>query len=153
VAAEIVHDDDIAGPEGGRELGLHTCIEDRPVHWRVDNPRSNETVALEARHKSLCSPVAKAALPFSRSPFTDRPRRWVIFVVVPVSSMKTAVRACSRMMGCGLLSSPPAPCPVQACLVCWPEVFFEAEPAGDHELRKGGTVTNLVREAGSIIGP
>ena len=59
MAAEIVHDDNIAWPEGGRELGFDIDIEDRPVHWRVNDPRGNEAVAFEACHKGLRPPMAK----------------------------------------------------------------------------------------------
>jgi hypothetical protein len=89
VAREIVHDDDIALPQRWRELGLHIGLKDRAVHGRIDDPRRNEAIAFEARHKCRVPRCPKGALLFGRSPLTERPRRRTILVLVLVSSTKT----------------------------------------------------------------
>jgi hypothetical protein len=38
VAREVIQDDDVAGLEGGCELGLHIGFENEPVHRRVNDP-------------------------------------------------------------------------------------------------------------------
>lgn len=55
VDGEIIQDDDITGPEGGRELGVDIGLEDDPVHWGIDNPGSDEAIALEACYEGLRS--------------------------------------------------------------------------------------------------
>lgn len=90
MAGEVVEDDDVAWLEGGRELGFDADLEDHPVHRGINDPGGDEAVALEARHEGLRAQWPKGALLFNRVPFAERPRRRVIFVVVPVSSMKTS---------------------------------------------------------------
>lgn len=90
MAGEVVEDNDVAWLEDRHELGFDIGLEDYPVHWGIDDPGGDEAVAFEARHEGLRAQWPKGALLFNRVPFVERPRRRVIFVVVPVSSMKTS---------------------------------------------------------------
>ena len=57
VAAEIVHDDDIAGLERRNEHPLHIGVEDDAVHGCVDHERCGDTVMAQAGDESGCLPV------------------------------------------------------------------------------------------------
>lgn len=89
MVGEVVEDDDVAWLEGGR-AGFRRGLEDHPVHWDINDPGRDKAVALEPTTKVCMPQWPKGALLFNRVPFVERPRRRVIFVVVPVSSMKTS---------------------------------------------------------------
>src|SRR3984957_3509897 len=83
----------------------------------------------------------KGALDRRRLPFGQRPRRRVIFVVVPVSSRKTNLCGSSRILGCRAL--------VHSSRACWTSgrscslatrVFFEAITVADEPARQRGGV-------------
>src|SRR5260221_652444 len=90
----------------------------------------------------VCVPQwPKGALPFSRSPFNERPRNRVNFVVVPVSSMKISRWRSRRMMGWrpSLYSALALASSGLSCSLAR-RVFFKAEPASNEELRKPGRI-------------
>ena len=62
VAAEIIHNDNVARPENGDELRLHPGLEDGAVHGRIDDEGCDETIALEACNERLGFPVAEGSL-------------------------------------------------------------------------------------------
>ena len=74
-------------------------LEDRPVHRRVDYQRRSQGAAAQPGDESLGFPMAEGGLERRRSPFSKRPRARVIFVVVPVSSMKTSLMGLGPHLG------------------------------------------------------
>ena len=90
MGGEIVQDDDVALSQGWDELGAHVGLEDRAVHRGVDDPRRGQPPAAQSSDDGLGLPVAKGGLGAKTFARGDAPAR-VIFVVVPVSSMKTSL--------------------------------------------------------------
>jgi hypothetical protein len=84
MAAEIVHDHDVAGLKNGRQLLLgvrqKACAVDRPV----EDARRGEPVQAQRADEGQRSPTAR------RLPFGPQPRRGAILVLIQVSSMKTS---------------------------------------------------------------
>src|ERR1700722_12316823 len=81
------------------------------------------------------------ALERKRCPFRQRPRRRVIFVVVPVSSRKTSLCGSSRIFGCRVV--------VHSSRACWTSgrsrslatsVFFETKAVADQPARERGGI-------------
>lgn len=59
VEADIVEDDDIAGRQLGSELRFDIALEDGGIHWRVDDPGSDKTVASQSGDEGLRLPFAE----------------------------------------------------------------------------------------------
>lgn len=100
MSGEVVEDDNIARRQRRGKLGLYISLEDVPVHRPVHYERCGEPEASETGDEGLGFPVPDGALERSRSPLRQRPYRRVIFVVMPVSSMKTSLCGSSRILGC-----------------------------------------------------
>jgi hypothetical protein len=100
VGGQIVQDDDVALLQRGDELGAHVGLEDRPVDRRVDDPRRGQAPQRSPATKVWVFQWPKGALERRRSPLPQRPCARVIFVLVPVSSMKTSLWGSVRILGC-----------------------------------------------------
>lgn len=76
VAAQVVHDDDIAGSEGRNELLLDIGTETLAVDRSVEDARCCEPVATERTEEGQCAPVAVRSIapqPFALgTPATQR---------------------------------------------------------------------------------
>jgi hypothetical protein len=59
MARQIVEDDDVAGAQGRRELGLDIGLEDLPVHRRVDDPGCCQPVMAKGSDEGLRAPMAE----------------------------------------------------------------------------------------------
>jgi len=64
-------------------------VEDLAVHGLIDHPRCGQVIAKQSCDEGLCRQCPNGAVAFKGAPRRARPRRRVIFVVVPVSSRKT----------------------------------------------------------------
>lgn len=59
VAREIVENDDVAGTERRRKLGFDIGLENVPVHRRVDDPWSGQSITTERCDEGLGFPVSE----------------------------------------------------------------------------------------------
>ena len=59
---EVVEDDDVAGPQGGRELGGDVDLECRAIHGALDDPGGDEFIAAQARDEGLGLPLAEGRI-------------------------------------------------------------------------------------------
>lgn len=59
VEADIVEDDDIAGPKLGRQLRLDPAFEAPAVHRRIDDPRRDHAMTAQAGDEGLGVPLAE----------------------------------------------------------------------------------------------
>lgn len=122
VGAEIVHHDDVAGPEHRYELLLDIGAEALAVDWPVEDTRSRETVAAQSAKEGQRAPVAmrsQAAQAFAfLSPAAQR-RHIGLDPGLVDENQPARVEA-------GLPGSPalPAPCNVSAGLLKGEQRFF-----------------------------
>ncbi len=61
-----VENDDVAGAERRRELGFDISLENVPVHRRVDDPRSAQSITAEAATKVWVFQCPNGAMAFRR---------------------------------------------------------------------------------------
>ena len=59
VAGKIVEDHNVAGTEGGGELGFDIGLEGRAVHRTVDDPRRGQAITAQGGNEGLGFPVAE----------------------------------------------------------------------------------------------
>lgn len=59
MARQVIEDDNIARAERRRELCLYICLEDRPVHGAVDDPRGCQAIATQGGDEGLGLPVTE----------------------------------------------------------------------------------------------
>ena len=67
MGGQIVEDDHIARLETGGKLGFNVGVKDHAVHWCVDHPWSDKTIAFEACNQGLGAPVTERSL--GKQPF------------------------------------------------------------------------------------
>lgn len=90
MAAEIVHDDDVAGLQHGYELLLDIGAEALAVDRSVEDERGRQPVAAQRAEEGQRAPVVVRAKPRRRLPLAPQPRRGAMLVLIQVSSMKTS---------------------------------------------------------------
>ena len=91
VAAQIVHDDDVARRQGRHEELLDPGGEELAVDRPVEDAGSvDPVVARRAARKVRVFHLPKGALATSLAPRFDQPRIGVMLVLAQVSSMKTS---------------------------------------------------------------
>ena len=78
MAAEIIHDDDVAGSEEWNELPFDLGAEAFAVDWAVEDARRRELVAAQGAEESQRPPVATR----HQAPAPDQP--WA--PILPLSS-------------------------------------------------------------------
>jgi hypothetical protein len=89
VAAEVIHDDDVAGFENRHELLLDIGAEAFTVDRAVEDARGGEPVAAQGAEEVRVCQWPWGAKPRRRSPFDPHPRSGAMLVLIQVSSMKT----------------------------------------------------------------
>ena len=92
MAAEIIHDDDVAGFEEWNELLFDIGAEAFAVDWAVEDARRRELVAAQGAEESQRPPVAAWHEARTRSPLGPHPRSGAMLVLIQVSSMNTRRR-------------------------------------------------------------
>src|SRR5205085_1488663 len=94
VAAEIIHDDDVAWLEGGQEELLDPCPEGVAIDRAVDDARRFDAVAAQGGREGQCPPASVRR--FGNEPVAARaPAPGAMLVFAQVSSMKTKRRGSS----------------------------------------------------------
>jgi len=90
MAAEIVHDHQVAGFEGRDENLIDIGAEDHAIDRAVDDAGRVEPVAAQRRQEVRVRHLPNGALATRRWPLAHRPCVRVMFVFAQVSSMKTS---------------------------------------------------------------
>src|SRR5580693_10401477 len=100
MGGQIVQDDDVALFEGRGELGADIGLEDRAVHWRVDDPWRGQGAAAQSGDESLGLPMAKGSFGAKASAFRAAPARTRHLRVGSRLVEETSLCGSVRILGC-----------------------------------------------------
>src|SRR5215831_2982855 len=96
MAAEVIHDDNVTGAEGGDQELFDVSAEAGAVDRPVDDAGGGDPVAAKAARKVNVRQRPCGSLAIKRLPRGARPWRRVILVLAQVSSMNTSRLGSSR---------------------------------------------------------
>ena len=96
MAAEVVHDDDISGPEGGHKDLLDVVKEALAVDGAIEEAGSRNLVHPEGSEESQCFPMSVRHPRFQTATALAPASQRAMLVFTQVSSIKTSREASMR---------------------------------------------------------